>query len=447
VDLELVDLDGLEGACASGELLRDLRGTRQQLWLKVAAQKKSGSTDYAAARFEVIISSQPPTNATATWVYRDAWLAASRIEQAVLAEILSSKAAAVEVNGRTVEFPRVRDQYIWRRHASKTTAAGTPAAWPEVQFTTTSAQDTSLDLPQSPVIARGAPSFHTWPAALAAFFEPDRAPQPIANPPSKYGAVRWLDERARIQQVRILSTHVTVTVDGPDIEDCIVELVSYAHRDGRGVRAGEPVVIPLPEGLPDATSLFLVRDYGWVDQRALPSPVWDRDSGVETVDVVDPETIVDAYLSRGEGVDLEFKSILPTTDDAKKKISRTVAAFANGNGGTIVFGIDPDEATICGIDTAIAIASRDQMTRIFTDRVRPVPTIHCETLAYGDRSVVTVNVAAGNVPPYGLATNPPIYYVRRGATTVPAQPEEIAAAVLSRRADRSPAWAGLVFGS
>jgi Putative DNA-binding domain len=38
------------------------------------------------------------------------------------------------------------------------------------------------------------------------------------------------------------------------------------------------------------------------------------------------------------------------TTESKRTVFKTVAAFANGYGGNMVFGIEKDEATVCGLD-------------------------------------------------------------------------------------------------
>ncbi len=44
----------------------------------------------------------------------------------------------------------------------------------------------------------------------------------------------------------------------------------------------------------------------------------------------------------GEGPTIEYKSVLPTEKSHKEHFARTVVAFANTGGGTIIFGIAPD---------------------------------------------------------------------------------------------------------
>ena len=51
-------------------------------------------------------------------------------------------------------------------------------------------------------------------------------------------------------------------------------------------------------------------------------------------------------ITNGESTILEFKRECP---EDNKKFLKTVSAFANGNGGTIIFGVD-DDSNIVGLD-------------------------------------------------------------------------------------------------
>jgi Putative DNA-binding domain len=73
----------------------------------------------------------------------------------------------------------------------------------------------------------------------------------------------------------------------------------------------------------------------------------------------DPEAEIQALLSQGEGQQIEFKRQLPQdTTESKRTVFKTVAAFANGYGGNMVFGIEKDEATVCGLDGIDSLGER-----------------------------------------------------------------------------------------
>ncbi len=135
-----------------------------------------------------------------------------------------------------------------------------------------------------------------------------------------------------------------------------------------------------------------------------------------------------------EGPITEFKRQLPEdNDESKRKIFKTVAAFANGQGGSLVFGVESDEATVCGIDDTDLIKARDRLTQLAWTLVTPSPVVEAARTNVDGKTVLVMSVERGNSPPYG-AQGPGIgieYYVRRDATTFPARPEDIRTSVLA----------------
>lgn len=117
-----------------------------------------------------------------------------------------------------------------------------------------------------------------------------------------------------------------------------------------------------------------------------------------------------------ESKTIEFKR--EYTDDIKK----TVAAFANTDGGTVYIGIQ-DDGTVIGLtDTDDTIL---RMTNAIRDAIRPDVTLftECDIEEIEGRQVVSVMVQRGTARPYYIAKKglrPEGVYVRQGASTVPA---------------------------
>jgi ATP-dependent DNA helicase RecG len=138
-----------------------------------------------------------------------------------------------------------------------------------------------------------------------------------------------------------------------------------------------------------------------------------------------------SLISRGEGPTIEFKRQLPGTDPQGP--TRTISAFANGGGGVIIFGVD-DDGQIVGIGHEDARRAVDRLATLISDWTRPPVDCSPQIVEFDGASVVVVSVPPGREPPYAVGTNDRklVYYVRRGATSAPAQPSDIRAAVHAR---------------
>jgi Schlafen, AlbA_2 len=86
---------------------------------------------------------------------------------------------------------------------------------------------------------------------------------------------------------------------------------------------------------------------GWITARSARGC---RAHGISRLEVSksscppEPEGRVRALITQGEGPSVKFKRALPTsTAGSLRKIMKTIAAFANADGGDLLFGIDPDE--------------------------------------------------------------------------------------------------------
>jgi predicted HTH transcriptional regulator len=134
---------------------------------------------------------------------------------------------------------------------------------------------------------------------------------------------------------------------------------------------------------------------------------------------------------------VEFKRQLPeNSDESKRTVFKTVAAFANGHGGSIVFGIEKDEATVCGLEGIDLIAARDRLAQLARSVVTPAPEVEVRPYEHDGKTLLVLIVSRGTDPPYGITLpgkkdKPAEFYVRRDATTFPARPDEIRNAVLA----------------
>lgn len=129
-----------------------------------------------------------------------------------------------------------------------------------------------------------------------------------------------------------------------------------------------------------------------------------------------------AIIARGENAKTEFKR-----DDRglrPPRLAREIVAFANMNGGLIVFGVD-DDGTVSGV-------TRDNLQAWLMDtvigrHVDPQLIPDYEEFIVDGKPIAIVTVPAGAAKPYGVRQQDRIdYYVRLGDTTQRAGREQMA---------------------
>lgn len=129
-------------------------------------------------------------------------------------------------------------------------------------------------------------------------------------------------------------------------------------------------------------------------------------------------------LLKGESKTLEFKAALSSKSEFYLK---TVVAFANTDGGRLIFGIDDKSRQVVGVEKDDVFKIMDAIANAVSDSCAPkiVPDISFETIE--DKTVVLVDIAAGFNRPYMLKSGglDKGVYVRVGATSRPADAEQI----------------------
>ena len=116
-------------------------------------------------------------------------------------------------------------------------------------------------------------------------------------------------------------------------------------------------------------------------------------------------------ISNGENEKIEFKENAKTNTYIK-----TVVAFANGNGGKIVFGVK-DNGEIIGVENEFEVM--DGIINAISDSCYPmiIPDISLHTLE--NRTIILVEIEGGKKKPYYLKSKgvQKGTYIRSGATT------------------------------
>jgi hypothetical protein len=432
---------GMEsGSGTLAGLLVSLSAIDGEVFIRAAVRAGSRAVWHVDA--VVAPPAEPPGWQPQVWEYDEVTFIAARESSRALAAALDPDDAQVlSLGGYDLTFPVLHEQLPWQHKPSRARYDSVVLPWPtKVYEPWIQDRPGGVQLPQGYVIGDDCPSFPSHQVAFRAFFYGDFTGTPGGQVPSGFGVVRVIDSRAWLDKVRINPATLQVHVAGSDVVGARVELNSATHRaDARVTETGQ-VSLPLPDGLPPGAWLYLSREREWLDYRAIGeyrAPAELAQAGVDVEVAEDPESEIQALLAQGEGLQVEFKRQLPDdSGDSKRTVFKTVAAFANGHGGSIVFGVEKDEATVCGLEGIDLIVARDRLAQLARSIVTPAPEVEVRTYEHDGKTLLVLTVGRGTDPPYGITVpgkkdKPAEFYVRRDATTFPARPDEIRNAVLA----------------
>lgn len=101
-------------------------------------------------------------------------------------------------------------------------------------------------------------------------------------------------------------------------------------------------------------------------------------------------------IQSGEGLDLEFKASLP---EESVKWLKTVVAFANGRGGTLVIGVS-DDREVLGISNPDPYSKCDDMVSVICNSCTPQIPVSTRVQTVGGKSLIVLDVFPGISRPY-----------------------------------------------
>lgn len=410
------------------ELMATLR-EEPQLWLRLAATR---ADDWRLAFLEITAGEAPPTWQVRQWRYERAVFIATALPGPVVSDWFEKHIVRIEpVELALTDLPTTLQV---DRRESRWIGVLEPLPWPTVIWSARLGEPTTHQF-AGELVADDAPPFLDFDQGAAMFFAVARTLNRTFG--ARELVFRAQDRRARISSVRVRPTELRVAVEGSGLEG--VTLAIGGDRPAAAERltaATRHVRLPLAEALPTRAWLALHRDRELLDRRYLDGSWGQSDVEVE----VDAETRLAVLLASGEGQHTEFKRELPTGDVRNvRNALKSVAAFANGDGGVIVFGVD-DEGAIAGLEDESVRKTIDRLTNLVSDYVRPVPLFEVIATEQGDRRVLLLNVSPSPDTPYGIGTTDRdvVYYLRRSATSYPASPAEVRAMVRARLPANAP---------
>lgn len=383
-----------------------------RVWVRVAARCLDGT--WTLSLLEVTLGAPPVGWVRRRWQYARAVFLATAPAGATVAGWLVR--CRIPLRPPSVHVELANQVHVERRESRFAGIFG-PLEWPSLVWT----PHLHADLRQSlhdELVADRAPAFLSFDHAAAAFF--GILPLPNRSFAGSELVVREQDLRARIAAVRVRPDELLVTVDGGNLAGTRLTLGGEAGASRRLTRHSREVRLSFDPAAAQGSWLALHRNRELLDRRILDPVSRHPDVQVE----VEPATRVEALASRGEGPTIEFKQALPTSSPLSAM--KTIAAFANGAGGTILFGVD-DDGSIVGLVSEDVRADIDRVTTLIADWIRPHVPFTPELANVNGLAVLIITVAPGADPPYGVGTSERQlrYYVRRGATSSPATPADL----------------------
>jgi len=418
-----------QGTIGADELRRELRNRRGRTWIwAVVGRSVDGIAPLLHAL--IVVGIRPPGWTEKTWDYGECSFISTSLSSVGLASALYSERADVFMLGSTsVRFEPMGENVSSVRKPSLALYDELTLPWPSVAYNIILSNRNSAFVPNGYLIGEGdAPSFPTFGAAFSAFYRGNFVVSGTSSPQLGEVSIRIADGRARIGRVRVRPTSLEVWVGGRALRGARLELNGAENRASVELERACRITFPLITGLPTDAWLWLKEGNQWRDFRALS---WEgaRISNVETELPRDPLAELSLLAAQGEGSHLEYKVKLPDNQGEKRNIFKTVVAFANGDGGTILFGVD-DGGELLGIDDELPVARR-RLNDLLRDLVDPPPQARIDARALDGRNFLVLEVSGngGSLHALTLDKNKPEYFVRRDGTTFYARPEELASVV------------------
>ncbi len=197
------------------------------------------------------------------------------------------------------------------------------------------------------------------------------------------------DFRARISKLTVALTYVRADLECIFLQPSDLIMKAYAEsRVGRLAQEtinlqGPFVQLDLPDRASFVGMVLMCPSTGDVlDEKVFREGVSWREPNV-VVEPLAPE--IEQLLLTGEGETVEFKEKL---DANSLRLVKTATAFANTNGGTIVFGID-DDYRVVGCDIR---GMADKITDVLRGRCDPPPIFTTKIAKYEDKELFLVQV-------------------------------------------------------
>jgi hypothetical protein len=346
-----------------------------------------------------------------------------------LRRLIVERTLDIEVNGHAVELPTefsVQPRTRWA-HSEWST-------WPADVFALDPRAGQSWP-PHGSLISVAAPYFPSLGQVLVDLFA--IRSQSWGNYFRGQIIIVLPDFRARIARLSIAMRQMRVALECGTLpaSALVVKIYAEGHIGPLLQETIKPLDVLLEFDLKDqptlaCAALVSAHTGETLDERVFQEGISSLERGV-VVEAREPE--VEQLIARGEGESVEFKEAL---DKGKpEKLAKTAVAFANTNGGSILFGVN-DEARIVGCQL---VGLADRVTNIL--RSHCDPPIGCKTTVVNcaGTDVLLVGIAASSLTVHVVKDQGP--FIRANRTNRSPTAAELADLYV-RRAD-----SGIGFGA
>lgn len=121
-------------------------------------------------------------------------------------------------------------------------------------------------------------------------------------------------------------------------------------------------------------------------------------------------------IMKGERENIEYKIDIPTKSE---NYMRTVVAYANANGGRLVFGVENNSWKVVGFDKEEVFQKMDAITNAIYDSCEPKIVPNVEIQEFDGKYIIVVDIPAGMQRPYCIKSQGVIdgVYIRVSGTT------------------------------
>jgi hypothetical protein len=251
-------------------------------------------------------------------------------------------------------------------------------------------------------------------------------------------------DEAWLENVHFSSSALKITLDGTNVSGIRLKVTGTGVQDYDDYPGERTISLSAPDGPPDIIKIAVVRgntwlDYFYDDRRSRYNPFAPKHTNV-VFDYQEPGEEIVQLIESGEGRTIEFKG--EESDDTSKWL-KTFVAFANTDGGHILFGVS-DEGQVIGLQKEIAKHGsiekfRDGLTSAIANMVTPIPYYEIlPPVKIAENIVLALKVTTDAQPHSFYFKKAHIFYIRRDATTRAANNFEVQELVRLKDAMKMP---------